>query len=327
MFGLLRQLKIKNESFKDVKRGNGMVRYNSIQELIGNTPLLEITKFSLPTGVRLFVKLEYLNPGGSVKDRLGVELINDAFAIGKLKEGGTIIEPTAGNTGIGLALAALDKNVNVMFCVPEQFSLEKQQIMKALGATIVHTPQDAGMVGAIERTEQLLQEIPNSFSPQQFSNSANPRTYYKTLGPEIWDDLAGKVDIFVAGAGSGGTFTGTATFLKEKNPDIRTVIVEPEGSIIAGGEAGPHRTEGIGMEFIPDFVDQTLFDGIYTVTDKDAFQFVKELAEKEGLLVGSSSGSAMFAALQEARNSKPGTTVVTILPDGSDRYLSKNIYG
>ncbi|AXI08678.1 cysteine synthase [Oceanobacillus zhaokaii] len=303
-----------------------MVTYNSVQELIGNTPLLEITKFSLPTGVRLFAKLEYLNPGGSVKDRLGVELINDALASGKLKEGGTIIEPTAGNTGIGLALAALDKNINVMFCVPEQFSLEKQQIMKALGATIVHTPQDTGMVGAIERTEQLLQEIPNSFSPQQFSNAANPRTYYKTLGPEIWNDLAGKIDIFVAGAGSGGTFTGTATFLKEKNPAIQTVIVEPEGSIIAGGKAGPHRTEGIGMEFIPDFVDQALFDGIYTVTDDDAFGVVKDLARKEGLLVGSSSGSAMFAALQEARKAKPGTTVVTVLPDGSDRYLSKNIY-
>ncbi|RDW18162.1 cysteine synthase [Oceanobacillus arenosus] len=304
-----------------------MAIYNSIHALIGNTPLLEITKFSLPAGVRLLAKLEYLNPGGSVKDRLGAELINDALASGKLKEGGTIIEPTAGNTGIGLALAALDKNVNVLFCVPEQFSLEKQQIMKALGATIVHTPKVEGMVGAIKKTTQLLQEIPNSFSPQQFANPANPRTYYKTLGPEIWDDLAGEVDIFVAGAGSGGTFTGTAAFLKEKNPAIRTVIVEPEGSIIAGGEAGPHRTEGIGMEFIPDFVDQTLFDGIYTVADMDAFQFVKQLAEKEGLLVGSSSGSAMFAALQEARNSKPGTTVVTIFPDGSDRYLSKNIYG
>ncbi|RDW19985.1 PLP-dependent cysteine synthase family protein [Oceanobacillus chungangensis] len=303
-----------------------MVTYNSIQELIGNTPLLEITKLSLPKGVRLFAKLEYLNPGGSVKDRLGVELINDALASGKLKEGGTIIEPTAGNTGIGLAIAAIDKNIKVMFCVPEQFSLEKQQIMKALGATIVHTPKDAGMIGAIKRTEQLLQEIPNSFSPQQFSNAANPRTYYKTLGPEIWNDLNGKVDVFVAGAGSGGTFTGTATFLKEKKPAIRTVIVEPEGSIIAGGKAGPHRTEGIGMEFIPDFVDQALFDNIYTVTDDDAFEVVKELAKKEGLLVGSSSGSAMFAALQEARKAKAGTTVVTILPDGSDRYLSKNIY-
>lgn len=303
-----------------------MTVYRSVHELIGNTPLLEITNFTLPEGVRLFAKLEYLNPGGSVKDRLGMELIEEALANGKIKEGGTIIEPTAGNTGIGLALAALNKNLSVIFCVPEQFSVEKQQIMQALGARIVHTPSEKGMKGAIEKTQELLAEIPNSFSPQQFANPANPRTYYKTLGPEIWRDLQGDITTFVAGAGSGGTFTGTANYLKEKNAAIKTVIVEPEGSILNGGKPGPHDTEGIGMEFIPDFVNQAYFDAIHTITDEDSFQMAKELAQKEGLLVGSSSGCAMKAALIEAEQAEKGATIVTIFPDGSDRYLSKNIY-
>ncbi|MGY0693839.1 PLP-dependent cysteine synthase family protein [Virgibacillus sp. FSP13] len=303
-----------------------MAIYHSIKELIGGTPLLELTKFSLPQGVRLYAKLEFYNPGGSVKDRLGQELIHDALATGALTEGGTIIEPTAGNTGIGLALAALDKNLSVIFCVPEHFSQEKQTIMQALGAKIVHTPRDTGMVGAIEKTKQLLTEIPNSFSPKQFANSANPRTYYQTLGPEIWNDLNGEVDIFVAGAGSGGTFMGTTRYLKEENPQVRAAIVEPEGSIIAGGEPGPHETEGIGMEFLPEFIDKAYIDAIHTVSDKNAFEMVEELAKKEGLLVGSSSGSAMYAALQEAKKAKAGTTIVTVFPDGSDRYLSKNIY-
>ncbi|WP_106498138.1 PLP-dependent cysteine synthase family protein [Lentibacillus sp. Marseille-P4043] len=303
-----------------------MAIYHSIKELIGETPLLELTKFPLPKGVRLYAKLEFYNPGGSVKDRLGQELVHDALATGALTEGGTIIEPTAGNTGIGLALAALDKNLSVIFCVPEHFSQEKQMIMQALGAKIVHTPRDAGMVGAIEKTEQLLTEIPNSFSPKQFANSANPRTYYQTLGPEIWNDLNGEVDVFVAGAGSGGTFMGTTRYLKEENPRVRAAIVEPEGSIISGGEPGPHETEGIGMEFLPEFIDKSYIDAIYTVSDKNAFEMVEELAKKEGLLVGSSSGSAMYAALQEAKKAKAGTTIVTVFPDGSDRYLSKNIY-
>ncbi|MUK88782.1 pyridoxal-phosphate dependent enzyme [Ornithinibacillus sp. L9] len=303
-----------------------MAIYQSIRELIGQTPLLEIKQFPLPEGVRLFAKLEFFNPGGSVKDRLGVELIEDAFKRGKLKPGGTIIEPTAGNTGIGLALAAKEKDVNVIFCVPEHFSKEKQIIMQALGAKIVHTPQEAGMVGAIQKTEELVNEIPNSFSPQQFANPANPRTYYKTLAPEIWDDLGGHIDIFVAGAGSAGTFMGCSTYFKEKNPSIRTVIVEPEGSIIAGGEPGPHRTEGIGMEFFPSYMKKEYIDQVHTVSDGNAFQMVEELAEKEGLLIGSSSGSAMFAALSEAKKASAGTNIVTVFPDGSDRYLSKKIY-
>ncbi|WP_040954561.1 PLP-dependent cysteine synthase family protein [Virgibacillus sp. SK37] len=303
-----------------------MAIYKSVHELIGDTPLIEITHFPLPKGVRLLAKLEYFNPGGSVKDRLGVELIEDALKTGALRDGGTIIEPTAGNTGIGIALAALNRNLSIIFCVPEHFSNEKQSLMKALGADIVHTPREKGMHGAIEKTNELLNQIPNSFSPQQFSNPANPDTYYKTLGPEIWKDLGKDVDIFIAGAGSGGTFMGCAAYLKKKKPALKTVIVEPEGSIIAGGKAGSHLTEGIGMEFFPPFFDKSNMDMVYTVSDKDAFQMVGELAGKEGLLVGSSSGAAMHAALEEARKAKAGTTLVTVFPDGSDRYLSKNIY-
>lgn len=298
----------------------------NVHELVGHTPVVEITQFPLPEGVRVFAKLEYFNPGGSIKDRLGQELLRDALETGKLKEGGTIIEPTAGNTGIGLALAAIGKNINVIFCVPEKFSIEKQQIMKALGATIVHTPTSEGMQGAIRKAQELAREIPNSYCPQQFANPANPRTYYKTLGPELWEDLDGQIDIFVAGAGSGGTFMGTATFLKEKNPNIKTVIVEPEGSILNGGEPGPHKTEGIGMEFLPDYMDPSYFDAIHTIRDEDAFNRVKELAKKEGLLVGSSSGAAFHAALLEAEKAKPGTNIVVIFPDSSERYLSKKIY-
>jgi len=300
--------------------------YRNVKELIGNTPLVEITAFPLPDGVRLLAKLESFNPGGSIKDRLGQALIQDALESGKLQEGGTIIEPTAGNTGIGLALSAIGKNLRVIFCVPEKFSVEKQAIMKALGAEIIHTPTEEGMKGAIKKAEELLKEIPNSYSPSQFSNPANPDTYYHTLGPEIWRDTDGHVDIFVAGAGSGGTFMGCARYLKEQNPNIKTVIVEPEGSILGGGEPGPHKTEGIGMEFLPPFMDTSYFDAIHTVPDDDAFQAVKELARKEGLLVGSSSGAAFVAAMAEAKKAKKGTVIVTIFPDSSDRYLSKKIY-
>jgi cystathionine beta-synthase (O-acetyl-L-serine) len=300
--------------------------YKNVHELVGHTPVVEITQFPLPDGVRLFAKLEYFNPGGSIKDRLGQELLRDAFETGKLKEGGTIIEPTAGNTGIGLALAAIGKNVNVIFCVPEKFSVEKQELMKALGAKVVNTPTSEGMKGAIKKAQELLKEIPDSYCPQQFANPANPRTYYKTLGPELWEQLNGQIDIFVAGAGTGGTFMGTAQFLKEKNPKIKTVIVEPEGSILNGGEPGPHKTEGIGMEFLPEYMDTSYFDAIHTIYDEDAFRRVKELAAKEGLLVGSSSGAAFHAALIEAEKAKPGTNIVVIFPDSSERYLSKKIY-
>lgn len=303
-----------------------MTIYNSVTELIGQTPLLQLTNFPLPEGVRLYAKLEYYNPGGSIKDRLGKKLVEEALKNGELKDDGTIIEPTAGNTGIGLALAVLNKNINIMFCMPEHFSQEKQMIMKALGAEIIHTPRDKGMMGAIEKTNELLKTTPNSFSPQQFENPANPETYYQTLAPEIMKDLEGNLDIFVAGAGSGGTFMGSANYFKQHNPSIKTVIVEPEGSIIAGGEPGPHKTEGIGMEFLPEYMNRDYMDLIHTVSDENAFRLVGELAEKEGLLVGSSSGAAMYAALKEAKNAKPGSTIVTVFPDSSDRYLSKDIY-
>ncbi|MBC5636578.1 cysteine synthase family protein [Ornithinibacillus sp. BX22] len=304
-----------------------MALYQSIHDLIGHTPLLNIRHIDgIPEGVNIYAKLEFYNPGGSIKDRLGAELVDDALTKGKINQGGTIIEPTAGNTGIGLALSAKEKGLKVIFVVPEHFSREKQLIMQALGAEIVHTPREAGMKGAIEKTEQLLNEIPNSFSPQQFANPANPNTYYKTLAPEIWHDLDGNVDVFIAGAGSGGTFMGCSRFFKEKDPTIKTVIVEPEGSIIAGGKSGPHRTEGIGMEFLPAFMDPSYFDSIHTISDVDAFQMVESLARKEGLLVGSSSGAAMRAALEEAKQAERGTNIVVIFPDGSDRYLSKKIY-
>jgi O-acetylserine dependent cystathionine beta-synthase len=300
--------------------------YKHVHDLIGNTPLVEIKQFELPDGVRLFAKLEYLNPGGSVKDRLGKKLLQTALEKGFISAGGTIIEPTAGNTGIGLALAAVGTGINVMFVVPEKFSVEKQELMRALGATVVNTPTKDGMTGAIAKAKELLDEIPNSYCPQQFANPANPETYFETLGPEIWEALDGQINVFVAGAGSGGTFTGTANYLKKQNSAIKTVVVEPEGSILNGGESGPHRTEGIGMEFIPPFVDTNLFDAIHTISDDAAFIQVRELSQKCGLLVGSSSGAAFEASLREALAAKPGTNIVTIFPDSSERYLSTNIY-
>jgi O-acetylserine dependent cystathionine beta-synthase len=300
--------------------------FKNVHQLIGQTPILEISHFSLPRDIRIFAKLEFMNPGGSIKDRLGFELLNEAVEKGKLQPGGTVIEPTAGNTGIGLALAALNKGIKVILCVPEKFSMEKQELMKALGAKIVHTPTENGMKGAIQKAEELLKEIPGSYCPQQFANPSNPATYYKTLGPEIWEQLDGEIDIFVAGAGTGGTFMGTAKYLKEQKKSVKTVIVEPEGSILNGGKSGPHKTEGIGLEFLPPFMDPAYFDTIHTISDKRAFSCVKELAAKEGLLVGSSSGAAFEGAILEAKTALPGTNIVVIFPDGSERYLSKKIY-
>lgn len=303
-----------------------MVVVQSIHELVGKTPILEITHFPVPKGVRIFAKLEFFNPGGSIKDRLGLELLQQALKKGDLKKGGTIIEPTAGNTGIGIALAAINTELKVIFCVPEKFSVEKQELMKALGAKVINTPTELGMAGAIEKAKELTNQIPNSYCPQQFHNPSNPEAYYKTLGPELWTQLQGKVDIFIAGAGTGGTFMGTAKFLKEIDKKIKTVIVEPEGSILNLGPIGPHRTEGIGMEFLPPYLDDSYFDGIHTISDDDAFAMVKALAIKEGLLVGSSSGAAFSAALKEAEQAKPDTNIAVIFPDSSERYLSKNIY-
>ncbi|MDF2683508.1 MAG: cysK [Brevibacillus sp.] len=300
--------------------------FGNVKELIGNTPIVEITQFELPEGVRLFAKLEYFNPGGSVKDRLGMELIRAAEENGKLKPGGTIIEPTAGNTGIGVALAAVGTGYKVIFCVPAKFSEEKQELMRALGAEVVNTPTEQGIKGAIAKAQELAASIPGSFVPQQFANPANPDAHYKTTGPEIWKQMDGMVNVFVAGAGSGGTFMGVARYLKEQNSSVKTVIVEPEGSILNGGEPGPHKTEGIGMEFLPPFMDTSYFDAIYTILDTESFELVKQLAAKEGMLVGSSAGAAMAAALREAKEAAPGTNIVVLFADSSERYLSKKIY-
>lgn len=300
--------------------------FRNVQDLIGNTPVVEITHTPIPNKCRIFAKLEYLNPGGSVKDRLGLSLIEDAEKTGKLVPGGTIIEPTAGNTGIGVALAAIGKGYNVVFVVPKKFSVEKQTLMRALGAQVINTNTELGMQGAIKKAAELVAETPNAFSPSQFSNPANPATYTTTLGPELWRDLDGEIDVFVAGAGSGGTFMGTATYLKQQHESIKTVIVEPVGSILNGGEAGSHTTEGIGMEFLPSFMDTSYFNAIHTVSDEDAFKQLRVLSRNEGLLVGSSSGAAFHAALKEAMVAKEGSHIVTIFPDSSERYLSQNVY-
>lgn len=301
--------------------------YRNVHELIGNTPLVQLTGFPLPEGVQLYAKLEFMNPGGSVKDRLGQILLERALENGQLQPGGTIVEPTAGNTGIGLALAAVQKGIKTLFVVPEKFSIEKQQLIRALGGEIVHTPTLDGMSGAIRKAKELAATLPGAYMPGQFTNADNPLTYYRTLAPEIWRDMDGALDIFVAGAGSGGTFMGTARYLKERDARVKTVIVEPEGSILAGGSAGSHRTEGIGIEELAPFMDRSYFDAIHTVKDVDAFARVKELARVEGLLVGSSSGAALHAALAEAEGAKAGSRIVTVFPDSSERYLSKNIYG
>ncbi|MBS4206403.1 PLP-dependent cysteine synthase family protein [Lederbergia citrea] len=297
-----------------------------IHELVGNTPLLEITSYPLPTGVRLFAKLEYFNPGGSVKDRLGKFLLQQALKDGRLQRGGTIIEPTAGNTGIGLALAAIEYDIKAIFITPKKFSHEKQTLMRALGAEVINTPTELGMEGAIQKAKELLSEHPDAFYPGQFQNPDNPDTYYESMGPELYAGLNGNIDIFVAGAGSGGTFMGTSRYLKEHIPGVKCVIVEPEGSILNGGKAGSHRTEGIGMEFLPPFMDREFFDEIYTISDEEAFAHLQEIAKLEGLLVGSSSGAALAASLREAEKAKPGTNIVTIFPDSSERYISNHIY-
>ena len=300
--------------------------YTHVHQLIGNTPLFEISQIPVPNQCRIVAKLEYLNPGGSVKDRLGIALLRDAEERGELKPGGTVIEPTAGNTGIGLALAAIGRGYRVICVVPEKFSIEKQKLMKALGAELVNTPTSEGMKGAIAKAHSLAKEIPTSFVPGQFENPANPSAYIDTLGPEIYQALEGNLTAFVAGGGSGGTFMGVATYLKQQDPSIRTVIVEPEGSILNGGESGPHDTEGIGMEFLPPFMKKELMEGIHTITDKEAFYWMRELAKQEGLLVGSSAGAAFAAALKEAEKLPAGSVIATVFADSSERYLSKDVY-
>jgi cysteine synthase A len=299
----------------------------SILDLIGNTPMLELTRLSPAGGAAIFAKLEFLSPGMSVKDRIGVGMIERAARDGKLQPGGTIIEPTAGNTGIGLALAGVRLGYKVILCVPENFSVEKREVMKALGGTVELTPKESGMKGAIARAEELAASIPGSYVPQQFANIYNTESHYATTGPEIWEQMEGRVDAWVAGAGTGGTFTGVARYLKERNPDCWCVIVEPQGSILKGGEAGPHEVEGIGASsFIPPVLDVTLADEIIQVYDDPAFAMVRRMATEEGVLGASSAGANLHAALEVANRLGAGKRVVTLIPDASERYMSKGIY-
>ncbi|OPJ62136.1 cysteine synthase A [Clostridium oryzae] len=298
---------------------------NDLRELIGNTPILKLQSFGTKEGVNIFAKLENFNPGGSVKDRIGVAMLEDAEKKGLLKPGFTIVEATAGNTGIGIVFAALKKGYRVIFTVPEKFSIEKQIIMRALGAEIINTPLELGMEGAIKKANELLETIENSISLAQFKNPVNPAIHYSTTGREIYEQLDGDIDYFVAGAGSGGTFTGIARYLKEKKPSVKAIIADPIGSTIGGGEAGCYKIEGIGNDFIPDTLDIELADDFIKVNDDEALAYVKELARYEGLLVGSSSGAALAAAIKLANSIDKGNIVI-VFPDRGDRYFSKNLY-
>jgi len=302
------------------------VKYlNSIKELIGNTPIIKLNNLDIKPGVSIFAKLENHNPGGSVKDRIGIYMIEQAEKEGKLKPGYTIVEATAGNTGIGVALGAINKGYDIIFVVPEKFSVEKQALMRALGAKVINTPRESGMLGAVEKAEELLKTIENSISLRQFENRANPLAHYKTTGPEIYMDMEGKIDYFVSGAGSGGTFTGVTKFLKEKNKNVKGILADPYGSTMGGGTMGCYDIEGIGNNFIPNTMDMKLVDQVIKVTDEEAYAMVKTLALKEGLIVGSSSGAAVAAALKIAKTIHSGN-IVTLFPDRGDRYFSKNVY-
>lgn len=298
----------------------------SVSQLIGHTPMIDL-QINVPHHSHIYAKLEMFNPGGSIKDRLGQYMIQDAIDHGKVTEGKTtIIEPTAGNTGIGVALAAQQHRLPTILVVPEKFSFEKQQLMKALGATLINTPSDQGIKGAIQKARELAAKTPNSFVPMQFENPANPATYYHTLAPELVADVPAQIDAFVAGAGSGGTFAGIARYLKEQNSATRTVVVEPEGSILNGGPAHPHKTEGIGVEFIPPFFKDVQIDETLTISDNDAFDQVKQMAKTQGLFIGSSSGAALAASLKVANELPENSSIVTVFPDSSERYMSENIY-
>ena len=293
--------------------------------MIGRTPVLKINHMDVKKEVGLFAKLELMNPAGSVKDRVGVYMVDDAVKRGVLKKGGTIVDATAGNTGIGIAIAALNQGYRVIFTVPLKFSEEKQQIMRALGAEIIHTPREDGMLGAEEKAEEILKNTEGAISLRQFRNPANPLAHYETTGPEIYEQLDGQIDYLVAGAGSGGTFSGVVKYLKEKNPDIKGVLADPYGSTIGGGEHHDYDIEGIGNDFIADTMDITLVDQVIKIDDDEAFEASRLLAKKEGILAGSSSGAALAASLKLADEIDHGN-IVTIFPDRGDRYLSKGLY-
>lgn len=301
-----------------------------ILSLIGNTPLVEVENIEKKhdLGARVLVKLEYLNPAGSVKDRIAKAMIEDAEKKGLLKKGATIIEPTSGNTGIGLAAVAAAKGYKVILTMPETMSVERRNILKAYGAELVLTEGAKGMKGAIAKAEELAVEIENSFIPGQFVNPANPKVHSETTGPEIWRDTDGEVDVFIAGVGTGGTITGTGAYLKSQNPNLKVIAVEPAGSpVLSKGKSGAHKIQGIGAGFVPDVLDTKLYDEIICVENEDAFQSGKEIAREEGFLVGISSGAALHAAIEEAKKPEnKGKTIVVLLPDNGDRYYSTPLF-
>ena len=304
--------------------------FTSADQLIGHTPLMELTNIEKKHGLnaKLLAKLEYFNPAGSVKDRIAKAMIDDAETKGLLKPGSVIIEPTSGNTGIGLASVAAARGYRIIIVMPETMSVERRQIMKAYGAELVLTEGAKGMKGAIAKAEELSKEIPNSFIPGQFVNPANPKAHFETTGPEIFDDTDGKVDIFVAGVGTGGTVTGVGQYLKSRNPSVKVVAVEPKSSaVLSTGVAGPHKIQGIGAGFVPDVLDTKVYDEIIPVTNEDAFAAGKEIGMSEGVLVGISSGAALWAGIDLAkRPENAGKTIVVLLPDTGDRYLSTPLF-
>ena len=304
--------------------------YKGVQELIGGTPLLEVTNIEKEEGLKatVLVKLEYLNPAGSVKDRIAKNMIEDAEAKGLLKPGATIIEPTSGNTGIGLASLAASKGYKLILTMPETMSVERRNILKAYGAEIVLTEGTKGMTGAIAKAKELNQEIPGSFLTGQFDNPANPAAHIATTGPEIWNDTEGEVDIFVAGVGTGGTVTGVGEYLKEKKPEVKIVAVEPSDSpVLSKGTSGPHKIQGIGAGFVPQVLNTKIYDEVITATAEDSFAAAKFFAHKEGILVGISSGAALHTAIELAkRPENEGKTIVALLPDSGDRYYSTPLF-
>jgi cysteine synthase A len=297
-----------------------------ITELVGETPVLHLKKVVPADAANVYAKLEYLNPGGSIKDRAALGIITDAERKGLLRPGSTIFEATAGNTGVGLALIGCSRGYKVFLAVPERFSREKVMLMEALGAEVVRTPDAEGMQGAIKLIKDLAAKTPNSFVAGQFENQANPDYHYQTTAREFYDQLQGQIDAVVIGAGTGGTFTGVARFLKERIPHLLAVAVETQGSILGGGPKGPHQVEGIGASFIPETFDGSVADEIVAVSDHDAFDMVKKLAAMEGVLAGSSAGANVFASLQVAKRLGPGKRVATMIPDSAERYLSKDIF-